>query len=239
MEAQREHRIPAKALTGRKVRGAPAPGLSQGTVARALPPESQLPLPLTLPQPHPASTSIICTDLLHNNFISSPAPERWIDQRGDCRLCIGLINLLPLSEASTEGGECGHHSSLPATCTMDRRGGRRKARERGHFPALELLGFLLHLCYKEGYLSHGWQNDLPSPTRRVGIGPGWGEREQETGDWGWGGLSLPPSHHWPSEAVCWAGEGSLSTVTPFTSTQAHTHLTGMHTYTHRIVARPH
>lgn len=184
---------PPKSAHGESQRS-PRSGPQPGGSGNGPPPESQLPLPLTLPQPHPASTSIICTDLLHDNFISSLAPERWIGQRGDCRFCVGLINLLPLCEASTEGGESGHHSSLPAASTVDRRGGGRKAWERGNLPALELLRFSLHVCYEESYLSHGWQGDLPSPPGGWALKLAGGKGNKKRG----GGVSLPPSHHWSS-----------------------------------------
>lgn len=172
---------PVKDFKGRKVSRVLSLGLSQGGVAaNGPPPAPQLPLPLTLfAAPAPISTSIIYTDLFHDNFISSLAPERWIARRGDWGICVGLINLLPLCEAPMkcpalgEGGRRGVSVTTVhlSPCHLGVRGGR-KARERGNVPVLEPVGLSLHLCDKQGYLSLGWQDDRPFSTPHQAPPPG-------------------------------------------------------------------
>ena len=73
----------------------------------ALPPEPQLPLPLApllVPNP-PAPPS--SGDVFHDNFTSSLTPGRWVGQQSDWGICVGLISLLPLSEAPTKSSALG------------------------------------------------------------------------------------------------------------------------------------
>lgn len=75
--------------------------------------------------------------------MSSLTPGRWISQRGDWGIYVGLINLLPRCEAPMkslalgEGGERGViHLSLPPSLGAEAGAARSWGRE--NFPALGL-----------------------------------------------------------------------------------------------------